>query len=112
MHGVARHLAKNFELKAPSEFGKCFQYNRCFYTTYNAQPATVEEYVPGSFVKIINNDGQCMEPPEGANYECKQLFAKEQCLVHYTYCASEKKLMQHTPGLLINIIFYLFHNLF
>ena len=93
MHAMARHLAKNFKLKAPPQFGKCFQYNRCFYTTYDGHPVTVEEYVSGSFMKIINNNGESAEPPEGASSSCKQLFAKAQCLVHYTYFSTEKKLM-------------------
>lgn len=93
MHAVARHLTKKFQSKAPSSFGKCFKYDRCFYTSYNGEPATIEEYVPGTFAKIVNNDGQCIKPPEGASDQCNEIFAKAQCLVHYTYHSSEKKLM-------------------
>lgn len=93
MHAVARHIAKNFALKAPTEFGECFKYNRCYYTTYNGKPATIEEYVPGSFVKYINNNGKCVDPADGSTNEYKELFAKAQCLVHHSYHASEKKLM-------------------
>lgn len=93
MHAVARHLTKKFESKAPSSFGKCFKYNHCYYTSYSGEPATIEEYVPGTFVKIVNNDGQCTKPAEGASDQCKEIFAKAQSLVHYTYHSSEKKLM-------------------
>ena len=93
MHTVARHLAKKFESKAPPSFGKCFKYNYCYYTTYKCEPATIEEYVPGTFVKIVNNDGQCAKPPEGSSDQCKEMFAKAQCLVHYTYQSSEKQPM-------------------
>ena len=93
MHAVARHLAQKFALKAPTEFGACFQYNRCYYTTYNDRPATVEEYVPGNFVKYINNDGTFTYPQVGSSDEYKELFEKAQCLVHYTYNVSQKKLM-------------------
>lgn len=53
----------------------------------------MEEYVAGSFVKYINNDGKCVDPPYGSSDECKQVFAKAQCLVHHSYHASQKKLM-------------------
>ena len=61
--------------------------------SYSGEPATIEEYVPGTFVKIVNNDGQCTKPPEGASDQCKEIFAKAQSLVHYTYHSSGKKLM-------------------
>ena len=93
MHAVARQLAKSFKSKAPSQFGKCFEYNRCFFTRYNDQPATVEEYVPGVFSKFINNDGQCMVPPEDSGSQCKELYSKAQCLVHFSSHLSGKKLM-------------------
>ena len=44
-------------------------------------------------MKYVNNNGECTAPPNGSCTECKQLFAKAQCLVHHTYCATEKKLM-------------------
>lgn len=93
MHAVARHLPRKFALKAPAEFGECFKYNRSYYTTYNDQPATIEEYVPGSFVKYVNNDGKCVSPPDESTDEMKELFAKAQCFVHHSYHSSDKKLM-------------------
>ena len=44
-------------------------------------------------MKYVNNNGESTAPPNGSSTECKQLFAKAQCLVHHTYCATEKKLM-------------------
>ena len=38
--------------------GECFQYNHVYVNTINEQPATVEEFVPGPFAKLINNDGK------------------------------------------------------
>ena len=38
--------------------GECFQYNHVYFTTINEQPATMEEFVPGPFAKLINNDGK------------------------------------------------------
>ena len=93
MHAVARHLAKKFALNAPTEFGACFQYNCCYYTTYNGRPATIKEYVPGLFVKYVNNDGKCVNPGDECNDEYREFFEKAQCLVHYSYNVSEQKLM-------------------
>lgn len=83
MHEVARHLTKKFKS----------QYNNVYYTIINEQPATVEEFVPGPFAKLINNDGQTAKLPEEADDELKDLFEKAECLVHYTYASSNEKLM-------------------
>ena len=93
MHAVASHLTQKFALEAPTEFGAYFKYNRCYYTTYNDRPATVEEYVPGNFVKYINNDGTFTYTHDGCSDEYKELFEKAQCLVHYSYNIPQEKLM-------------------
>jgi hypothetical protein len=93
MYAVARHLARIFQSKAPTEFGECFKYNECFYTTYYGQPATIEDFVPGSFAKLVNNDGECLQPAEDSSPEIKKLYAKAQCLVQFTYQFSKGKLM-------------------
>ena len=84
MHEVARHLTKKFKSQAPKEMGKCFQYNPVYYTTIKEQPATVEEFVPGHFVKLINNDGKRAKLPEQADDELIDFIDKAECLVHYT----------------------------
>ena len=91
MHEVARHLTKKFKSQAPKEMGKCFQYNHVYYTTIKEQPATVEEFVPGHIVKLINNDGKRAKLPEQADDELIDLLDKAECLVHYTYVSSNKK---------------------
>lgn len=93
MHEVARHLTKKFQSKAPPEFGTCFSYNHSYFTRVDDKPATVEEFVPGSFVKIINNNGKRAQLPGDANEELKDLFYKAECLVHYSYHSSNQKLM-------------------
>lgn len=93
MHEVARHLTRKFKSKAPAAMGKCFEYNHSYYTMINNKPATVEEFVPGPFVKLINNDGRKAKLPEQADEELKELHAKAECLVHYTYVSTDKKLM-------------------
>ncbi|XP_078350666.1 myosin heavy chain kinase B-like [Oculina patagonica] len=93
MHAVARHLAKKFERKAPSTFGECFKYNRCYYTMFDGEHATIEEFVPGYFVKYINNNGKCVPVQEDANQNLKDLFSKAETLVHYSYVITDHKLM-------------------
>ena len=75
MHTVARHLAKKFESKAPPSFDKCFKYNYCYYTSYNGEPATIEEYVPGTFVKIVDNDMASVQ-----NHQKEQVISARKCL--------------------------------
>ena len=93
MHAVARHLTQRFAAKVPASFGKVFKYNKVYYTEFNSEPVTVEEFVEGKFSKYINNDGRCVTPSNDASEEEEETYAKAQCLVHYTYIMSEKKLM-------------------
>lgn len=90
MHAVASHLAESLRSRAPKGFGSCFAYNECFFTKFNERPATIERFIPGDFVKMVNNDGECVEA-ESTKY--KELFEKAQCLVHFTYEFSDGKLM-------------------
>ncbi len=90
MHAVARNLTARFCTKVPKEFGEAFQYGKVFYSQWNECPVTVEEYVPGVFCKYINNDGEIIEPDD---IESDEIFQKAQCLVHFTYIYSEKRLM-------------------
>ena len=91
MHAVARHITQRFKMNIPSDFGECFEFNRCYYTTVNDQPATIEEYVPGAFVKIINNNGVII--PISDDESSVELLHKAESLVHYTYESSSKKFM-------------------
>ena len=92
MHSVARHITQRFKAKAPQEFGECFEYNNCYYTAYNGKPVTIEEYVPGSFYKLISNDGQFIDLNDSFAH-LEKLFLKAECLVHYSYVSSKGKLM-------------------
>lgn len=62
MHCAARHLTKVFSNKVPQEFGECFTFNRAYYTVYQGEPATVEEFVEGTFRKYVNNNGKVCRP--------------------------------------------------
>ena len=93
MHSAARHLANLFTSKAPGEFGQCFTFNRAYYTVYAGNPVTVEEFVEGTFRKYVNNDGKICKQPQGSNADIKTIFEKAECLVHFSYVESSKKLM-------------------
>ena len=45
-------------LKFPLTLENCFKYNKVYYTVYNGNPATIEEFVEGEFRKYINNTGK------------------------------------------------------
>ena len=83
MHAVAWHITKKFNSKVPATFGECFGYNPCYFTKINDQPATIEEFVPGSFAKIINNNGFVIPLAEDDD-DLKQMVQKAECLVHYS----------------------------
>ena len=93
MHAVARHITKGFALKVPREFGECFWYNKAFYSCLNGKPVIVEDFVPGMFAKYVNNNGKCVAPPESSSSQTKEIYAKAQCLVHYSYSAMQQKMM-------------------
>ena len=90
MHAVARNIAQQFAAKVPPQFKETFAYGKVFYSSLDGHPVTVEEYVPGDFVKYVNNDGQCLEAP---NEEYEVVFRKAECLVHFSHDYSNKKMM-------------------
>ena len=90
MHAVARNLTARFAAKVPPEFGDVFIYGKVFYSEWDYCPVPVEEYVPGVFTKYINNDGDIIE---SCDEDSSEIFKKAECLVHFTYSFSEKKLM-------------------
>ena len=57
---------------------------------FKKQPVTIEEFVQGEFHKYINNNGFHIPSP---SVEFDEVYEKAQCLVHYSYQISEKKLM-------------------
>ena len=91
MHSAARHLTKMLSTKIPiPEFGQCFSYNRVFYTKFQGEPTTIQEFVPGTFTKYINNNGKCYSFPEQCTAVSKELQLKAECLVHLTYESTDQ----------------------
>ena len=48
----------------------------------------MEDFVPGEFQKYVNNDGICYASVTEYHQE---VYAKAECLVHFSYTFSEKK---------------------
>ena len=90
MSAVARHLSKRFAKNVPPELGATFEYVKVFFAVFKELPVTIEEYVEGEFQKYVNNNGLCIPSPAE---EFDEIYAKAQCLVHYSYQISERKLM-------------------
>ena len=93
MHSVASAIATKFSSNAPDEFGQSFSYNKIFYTKLNEVPATLEEFVEGTFAKHINNNGGFVEPATDCGYRIKTIFEKAQALVHFSYVCSGEVMM-------------------
>jgi hypothetical protein len=93
MHEVAKHFAKKMSKKVPGTFGNTFFYNKVYYTKFEDQHATIEEYINGYFVKYVNNNGHCVLPPESSTQDEKVIYEKAETLVHYSYALSEGKMM-------------------
>ena len=91
MHCVARNITQRFAVRVPPEFGQSFSYGKVFYSLLENVPVTVEKYIPGEFVKYINNDGECMSGSNGN--EDDELFLKAECLSHFSYEYTKGNLM-------------------
>ena len=103
MHAVARHITKGFALKVPYEFGECFRYNKVCYSSLNGKPVTMEDFVAGKFAKYVNNNGKCVNPPESSSSQTKEIYAKAQCLVRYSYSVMQQKMLTDIQGSKYNL---------
>ena len=86
MHLLGRNFALQLEDKIKKEsitsFGDVFKYRMIYFGKIDQ-----EEYVDGTFTKYINNNGLlCV-------YGSHALGQKADCLIHFSYEKSEKKLM-------------------
>ena len=93
MHEVARHLTKKLQKSAPSAFGETFHYNKVFYTTFQDQPATLEEYIEGAFVKYVNNNGCSAGSLNSSVTKENVILDKAEAFVRYSYFITERKMM-------------------
>ena len=92
MHHLAASMADSLSVavkktKNQELFGEFFRYTEIFMGKMDNEYITVEEFINGEFVKYLNNTGElCTE----ANDERGQ---KAECLAHFSFVKSEKKLM-------------------
>lgn len=89
MHSVARSIAQSFERKVPSYFGKSFSYNKVYYSSIGNVPVTVEEYIPGTFEKYINNNGLISKAP----LKSDEVIQKASCFAHFSYVHTNMQMM-------------------
>ena len=85
---VARNTTQTFSSRVPPPFGDTFSYGKVFYSLLGELPVKVEEFVPGEFQKYVNNDGTCYSP---VTEDHQEVYAKAECLVHFSYTFSDKK---------------------
>ena len=93
MHLLARNFACQLEQKivekhAIDAFGKVPRYRKIYYGEDDkGECVTVEEFIDGKFTKYLNNTGDCCVD------ETDVMGQKAQCLSHFSYEKSDKKLM-------------------
>ena len=93
MHALARNFSQQLECQIKENsvcelFGEIPKYRNIYYGETDQQDCvTIEEFIPGIFSKYINNTGLVCADLTDAT--CK----KAECLAHFSYHKSEKKLM-------------------
>ena len=94
MNTLAQYMAKSFQEAAEKatisfHFGETFHYNSVYYGKIGSiESVTIEEFIPGKFVKYINNDGS--QHVILLRNECHD---KVDAFVHYTYKKSQRNLV-------------------
>ena len=68
-------------------------YKDIYYTELDGVSVTLEEFVEGDFVKHINNNGICVDLGEDCDVATRTINEKAQCLVHFSYPATDGKMM-------------------
>ena len=91
MHSLARNFTARLHQQITADlvgkFGPVFKYNKIYFGMCKGECVTLEEFIPGTFDKHINNTGEVCGDEES------EICKKAQCLVHYTYERSENQLM-------------------
>eukprot|EP00112_Aurelia_sp_Birch-Aquarium-sp1_P014185 Seg3046.1 transcript_id=Seg3046.1/GoldUCD/mRNA.D3Y31 product="Eukaryotic elongation factor 2 kinase" protein_id=Seg3046.1/GoldUCD/D3Y31 len=90
MHCVAHNIAVSMLRKCPVEFGESFSYNKVYFSSMEGVPITAEEYIPGRFVKYINNNGRIAN---ASSLLGKTLLQKAECFAHFSYIHTQRKMM-------------------
>ena len=93
-----RNMLQQKSKKARATFGNKFFYNKVYYTKFEDQHATIEEFLSGNFFKYVNNNAHWVLPPEPLTQDEKIIYEKAGTLVHYSYALSEKKMLIDIQG--------------
>ena len=94
MNTLAQYMANFFQEATEKanisfHFGQTFHYNSVHYGKIDSiESVTIEEFIPGKFVKYINNDGS--QHVILLRNECHD---KADAFVHYTYKKSQRNLV-------------------
>lgn len=86
MHSLARYFAIAMEKLCTDNYGETLQYSKVYYGKLRDESVTVEPYIPGTFKKYINNNGEIL-------VKDGEIAAKVEAFAHFTYVKSEKSLM-------------------
>ena len=88
-------LARNFALQledhvtksnAADEFGDFLSYRKIFHReTDGGEYVAVEEFIPGCFIKYINNTGLSSISTDSSKNAANVIGLKAECLVHFSY---------------------------
>ena len=90
MHMVTKAIALKLAKKAPSSYGKVFQYHTIYFSKIEEIPVTAEKCVPGNFTKYVNNTGKCGTPN---NSDEDEIYQKAESLSHSFHHESVNELM-------------------
>ena len=88
---IAEQLNYQVKKEKLANFGECFNYKQIYLGWISEEKVcvTVEQFIPGEFVKYVNNTGNITP----VNDVDKAKGQKAECLVHFSYMKSHKKLM-------------------
>ena len=92
MHHLARNMAARLDAmvvknKEEDLYGERFCFNQIYWGKIGEEFVTVEKFIPGNFIKYMNNTGErCVEAGDDRG-------DKAECLCHFSYEKSERKLM-------------------
>ncbi|XP_028396933.1 transient receptor potential cation channel subfamily M member 6-like [Dendronephthya gigantea] len=92
MHNLARDFTVRLQQEVvkkgkAGEFGEVLQYNKVFFGKCGDECVTVEDFIPGTFDKHVNNTGHVCGNTE------TDLCQKAECFAHYSFERSDKQLI-------------------
>lgn len=92
MHNLAMSFTAKLQREVlkkekADEFGEVLQYNKVFFGKCGNECVTIENFIPGTFEKHVNNDGHVCGNTK------TELCQKAECFAHYSFERSDKQLI-------------------